>query len=256
MSGDLDAADVGETLRDRPFQAYPALLSTESAAMAWARIGAPAGAVVVADYQASPRGRGGLPWTVESGHGLGFTLVARPVLPPEREGWPYVAASLAVAETIGEQAGLEWPDTVVAGDDQSTLAQLGVYVELGPNRTEWLTVTVLVVQADPPRAGLLATLVAALERRLEDEADTVLTAYRSRCLTLGRQVRARMIPMGHGGPEVNGAAVDVLADGALVVLTARGSRVAVPPQNLGLLEDPEAAPELPRDVLRRLEDRT
>jgi len=61
-----------------------------------------------------------------------------------------------------------------------------------------------------------------------------------------------MIPMGPGGPEIIGEAVDVLADGSLVVLTARGSRVAVPPQNLGLLEEPVDPPEVPPDVRRRL----
>jgi len=64
-----------------------------------------------------------------------------------------------------------------------------------------------------------------------------------------------MIPMGADGPEVVGEAVDVLGDGSLVVLTARGNRVAVPPQNLGLLETPQTPPELPPDVARRLHDR-
>lgn len=254
MSDDLDAAEVAAVLGDRPARAYPALLSTESSAMAWARSGAATGAVVVADYQASPRGRGGLPWTVRAGRGLGFSLVLRPALAPEREGWPYVAASLAVAEVIGH-TGVEWPDTVVDASDQRSVASLGVYVELGPSRTDWVTVTVLVEDTRPPRAPLLGRVVEALERRLGDSADTVLAAYRTRCVTLGRQVRARMIPMGPGGPEVNGEAVDVLADGALVVLTARGSRVAVPPQNLGMLEAPEIPPELPEDIRSRLEAR-
>lgn len=253
MSSDLGAAELAVVLGDRPVRAYPALLSTESDAMAWARGGAATG-VVVADYQASPRGRGGLPWTVHAGRGLGFSLLLRPALAPEREGWPYVAASLAVAEVSGD-AAVDWPDTVVDPSSHLPLAQLGVYVELGPSCTDWVSVTVLIEEAHPPRAPLLGRLVEAIERRLGDEADTVLAAYRSRCVTLGRQVRARMIPMGPGGPEINGEAVDVLADGALVVRTARGSRVAVPPQNLGLLEAPEIPPELPEDIRSRLEGR-
>lgn len=254
MNGDLGVTEVSAALGDRPVRAYLALLSTEAEAMAWARAGAATGALVVADYQASPRGRGGLPWTVQPGRGLGFSLLARPALPPEREGWPYVAASLAVAEVIGDHAALDWPDTVVAPEGEPALARLGCYVELGPDRTDWATITVLVVDAAPPRAALLRQLVDALENRLDAAADTVLSVYRSRCITLGRQVRARMIPMGSGGHEINGEAVDVLADGALVVLTAQGNRVAVPPQNLGLLEAPTAPPELPRDIRRRLED--
>lgn len=252
MSGDLDAEAVAAVLGERPVRAYPALLSTEAAAMAWARAGAPSGAVVVADYQASPRGRGGLPWTVEAGRGLGFSLILRSTLSPEREGWPYVAASLALAETLDDDAQMEWPDTVLG--EGAVLARLGTYVELGPGGTEWLTVTVLVVNAEAPRAALLHGLIRAVELRLEDTEDRILAAYRSRCSTLGRQVRARMIPMGADGPEITGKAVDVLADGSLVVLTTRGSRVAVPPQNLGLLEEPAVEPELPPDVLRRLDD--
>lgn len=233
MSDDLAAAAVTAALGARAVRSYPALLSTEAAAMAWARDAAPTGAVVVADYQASPRGRSGLPWTVEPGHGLGFSLLLRPQLPPEREGWPYVAASLGLADVL-DAPSVEWPDTVMAGD--RTVARLGVHVELGPARTEWATVTVLVDDATPPRAPLLARLAGAVEDRLAEPAETVVAAYRARCTTLGREIRARLIPMGPGGPAVTGEAVDVLDDGALVVRTERGNRVAVRPQNLGMLE--------------------
>ncbi|MDQ3627480.1 MAG: hypothetical protein M3419_01420 [Actinomycetota bacterium] len=243
--GDLSAPAVSMALRGRQVRAYPALLSTEAVAMAWARDGAPSGAVVVADYQASPRGRGGLPWTVRQGHGLGFTLLLRPELPPAREGWPYVAALLALHDILGtDGTGLAWPDTVHAAGG-GILARLGVYVELGPSRTEWISVTVLAEEVPRPRSALLAVLVAALEERLTAPAEEVLADYLPRCSTLGQQRRARLIPMGPGGPEVTGEAVDVLADGALVLLTARGNRVAVPPHNLGLLEEPAGPVEPP-----------
>ncbi|SDY56838.1 BirA family transcriptional regulator, biotin operon repressor / biotin-[acetyl-CoA-carboxylase] ligase [Modestobacter sp. DSM 44400] len=246
VTGDLSAAEVAAALGDRPVRTYPALLSTEAVAMAWAREGAPSGAVVVADYQASPRGRGGLPWIVRPGAGLGFTLLARPGLPPEREGWPYVAALLALYDVLGtDGGGLIWPDTVHAAGG-AALARLGVYVELGQARTEWVSATVLVEDTLPPRAGLLAQLVDALEQRLAAPSDQVLADYLPRCTTLGRRLRARLIPMGPGGPEVTGEAVDVLADGALVLRTARGNRVAVPPHNLGLLEEPQGPIEPPR----------
>jgi BirA family biotin operon repressor/biotin-[acetyl-CoA-carboxylase] ligase len=245
VTGDLGAPEIAAAFGDRPVRTYPALLSTEAVAMAWARQGAASGAVVVADYQASPRGRGGLVWTVRQGHGLGFTLLARPELPPEREGWPYVAALLALHDVLGTpDSALAWPDGVCAADG-TTLARLGVYVELGPARTEWLSVTALVEDASPPRAPLLARLVDALEHRLSAPAEQVLADYLPRCTTLGQQRRARLIPMGPGGPEVTGEAVDVLADGALVLLTARGNRVAVPPHNLGLLEDPAGPVQAP-----------
>jgi BirA family biotin operon repressor/biotin-[acetyl-CoA-carboxylase] ligase len=252
VTADLDPAEVGAVLGDRAVHAYPAVLSTEATAMAWARAGAPSGAVVVADYQASPRGRGGLPWTVRPGHGLGFTMLVRPELPPEREGWPYVASLLALHDVVGtDGAGLAWPDTV-HGTDGAALARLGVYVELGPGRTEWVSATVLVEDASPPRGPLLAALVAALESRLAAPAEQVLADYLPRCSTLGRAHTARLIPMGPGGPEVTGEAVDVLADGALVLLTARGNRVAVPPHNLGMLEEPTGPAQPPERLFGQL----
>jgi len=238
VSADLEPAALAVAVPDREVRSYPALLSTESVAMAWARTGAPSGAMVVADYQASPRGRGGLPWTVRAGHGLGFTLLSRPELAPEREGWPYVTALLALHDVLATAtSSLVWPDELHEPDG-TVLARLGVYVELGPGRTEWVSTTVLVERAAPPRAELLTALLHAVEARLEQPAEQVLKDYRSRCSTLGQQRRARLIPMGPGGPEVTGEAVDVLPDGALVLLTGKGNRVAVPPQNLGLLEEP------------------
>lgn len=238
LTGDLDEAALTELLGDREIRAYPAVLSTEAMAMAWARQGASHGAVVVADYQASPRGRGGLPWTVELGTGLGFTLVLRPGLEPEREGWPYVAALMGLYDVVGGGGRVSWPDEVHGPEDE-VVARLGAYVELGPMRTEWVTVTALVEDAVPPRGALLGRVLAAVEARFAAAAEQVLADYLAVCSTLGQQWRARLIPMGPGGPEVTGKAVDVLADGALVLLTAKGNRVAVPPQNLGLLEPPE-----------------
>ncbi|MCA1720983.1 MAG: hypothetical protein LC779_07775 [Actinobacteria bacterium] len=245
MTGDVSTEAVS-ALGARPVRAYPATLSTETMSMAWAREGAAAGSVVVADYQASPRGRGGLPWVVRPGEGLGFTLLLRPELPPEREGWPYVPALLGLHDVLG--GALVWPDTVTDATG-AVLAALGVYVELGPGRTEWVTVNVLVENARPPRGGLLRDLLASVETRMEQEPEQVLAAYLPVCTTIGQQRRARLIPLGPGGPEVTGEAVDVLADGALVLLTAKGNRVAVPPHNLGLLEEPAAPVQPPERLL-------
>ncbi len=253
MSDDLDQQEISAALGDRAVRAYPALLSTETVAMAWARTGAPSGAVVVANYQASPRGRGGLPWTVRQGQGLGFTLLTRPELAPEREGWPYVPALLALHDVIGPPgSGLEWPDAVHAPDG-NVLARLGVYVELGPSGTQWVSTTVLVEHAAPPRGPLLAELVGALEQRFGAPPGQVLADYLARCTTLGQHKLARLIPMGPGGPEVTGEVVNVLADGALVLLTARGNRVAVPPHNLGMLEEPAGPVEAPERLFGQRE---
>lgn len=250
MTEDLAPERVRSALPDRSVRAYPALLSTEAEAMAWARSGAPHGAVVVADYQVSPRGRAGVPLVSRLGEGLGFSVVLRPEVSVEREGWPYLVGSLAVADVLGrraadevlagtaggEQPRLVWPDKVTT-PKQEHLAHLGLYVQLGPHRVEWEVLTVLVTSVEPPRTELLAELVQAVDTRLREPAEQVLEAYRARCASLGRMLRALLIPVGPSGPQVTGTAVDVLEDGALVLLTSKGNRVAVRPTNLGVLED-------------------
>lgn len=238
VGGDLAKDRLAGELRGRQVRSYPALLATEPEAMAWARAGAPAGALVVADYQAAPRGRGGQPWRVTPGHGLGFSLVLRPQLSPEREGWLYVAASVALADalTTDDDVRLQWPDTVLAVHGSDTRARLGMISQPGEDTAAWAVLTVLVEDAVPPRGPLLARLAAAVEARLDEAPADVLPAYRLNSVTLGQQVHARMMPLGPTGAVISGEAVDVLADGALAVRTARGNRVAVRPQHLGVLE--------------------
>lgn len=239
LSTDLDEASVGEALPGRPVRVYAALLSTEAAATAWAREGAASGSVVAADYQASPRGRAGLPWRVRVGQGLGFSLVLHPRLTPEREGWPYISTLLGISDALGGAGTrLHWPDQV-RSPDGTPMAAMGLTVQLGPGGAEWVVATVLVDQASPPRPPLLAAVVQAVETRADQRPEQVLDDYRLRCTTLGQRLRALLVPVGPAGPQVSGTAVDVLADGALVLLTERNHRVAVRPQSLGLLEPSE-----------------
>ena len=225
--------ELGEALEralpSRPFRFYPAVLSTEADALAWARAGAPQGAVVTAGYQASPRGRAGFEWDV--GDGLAFSLVLRPRLPAPREGWVYTVAVSGLADALGEEATIEWPDTVHCRGVQ--VGAVGAHVEVGPLGVEWAVVNVLIHEPDPE---LVARIVEAIEARLPEASAPVLAAYLRRCDTIGRRVVARLIPLGPGGPEASGIAVSSSPDGSLVVETPEGRRLAIPPQNLGLLE--------------------
>lgn len=231
----LSADALRAVLPQRPVRFYPAALSTEADALAWARTAAPEGAVVVAEYQASPRGRSGRPWQVHPDEDLGFSLVLRPRLPVDREGWLYTVAVSGLADVVDAGATIGWPDEVVTPGGTVTGA-VGVHVELGAHATDWAVVTVHAAQAGPERLPLLARIVEAIERRNTSDPDAVLADYRPRCATLGRRVRARLVPLRPGGPEVVGTAVDALPDGALVIETDGGRRVAVPPRSLGLLE--------------------
>lgn len=232
---DLSTDTLAAELPGRPVRSYPAMLSTEADALAWARADAPGGALVVADYQAAARGRGGWPWQVRPGAGLGFSLILRPRVRAEREGWMYTVATSGLADALGDGATIEWPDEVRR--DGSRIAAVGVQTAERDGRLEWAVLTALVVDAAPPRAPLLGAVVEAIEARHVERSASVLAAYLPRCATLGRDVTARLVPLGPAGPRVTGTAMRSLADGALVIQTAEGRRVAVPPQSLGLLED-------------------
>lgn len=235
VGADLSPAALAAAMPDRPVRTYPALLSTAADALSWARVAAAAGSVVVADYQASPRGRAGLEWQVEAGRGLGFSLVVRPALPAAREGWVYVAATSALAELVDPGATISWPD--VARGDGGRSALVGVETAEEAGRITWAVVNVLLPHVEPPRAGVLARAVGAIEAQLEADPDELLGAYRPRCVTIGHTVTAHLVPVGPNGVTVQGTAVDVATDGALVILTEDGRRVGVRAPHLGYLED-------------------
>lgn len=238
LGGDLDPSVLAPLLPARSVRSYPAVLSTEADALAWARAGAHSGSVVVADYQASPRGRGGLPWETTQGVGLGFSVVLRPELSNARQGWLYTVVAVALSDVIAgdEEDVLEWPDQLVVAGTRA--AAFGVVTDVDPAGVRWAVVNVLIEEAATPRGALLARVVETIEHRLAEDEATVLDDHRRRCATLGETVRARLIPMGPAGVQVEGIAVDVLADGALLIETERASRVAVLPHHLGMLEDP------------------
>ena len=230
--GDLTAEALAPLLAERPLRSYPALVSNASAAFDWAGAGAADGAVIVSDYQLSPRGHGGRPFKMEPGRGLGFAVVIRPSLPQEREGWLYTLATGALAEVVGTGATIEWPDQVhLAGRMSATVAVRTWISDVG---LEWAVVDVLLPDAEPPRGELLAAAVAAIEARRARAPEALIEDYESRCGTLGRQVRVRFIA--GTGPKVEGRAVATLDDGALLLELASGSRAPVRPQDVRAVE--------------------
>lgn len=236
-TSDVSIESLSPLFPGRPVRSYPALVSTEADALAWARAGAPEGALVVAEYQVSARGWGGREWDVRPGLDLAFSLVLRPGPVGGEEGWLYLAASVGLADVLGVGARLRWPDEIRAGGRVAGR----VAVRRGAWPADWAVISVLVVDATPPRGPLLARLVGALEARCRAPAEEVLADYVPRCEDLGRPLRARLLPLGPGGLQVVGRGVEVRGDGALILETAAGSRVPVWPGYVGALEDDPSA---------------
>jgi len=233
LSGDLSPEALARIIPGRGFRAYPAMLSTDSEAAAWARAGAPEGALVVAGYQASPRGRAGISWQVDHDNDLAFSLILRPELPALREGWMYTVSTSGLADSVGEEGRIEWPDEVYVGDRRAGAVGIQMGME---GRNQWAVVTIHVLGASRPRGPLLRQVVEAVEARYRSPDGQTLSDYLPRCRTIGRRVDARLMVAGPTGATVEGRAVGSLPDGGLVLLTDSGSRIVVRPQHLGFIE--------------------
>jgi BirA family biotin operon repressor/biotin-[acetyl-CoA-carboxylase] ligase len=230
-----------------PLRAYRLLASTQTAARAWAAVGAPEGAVILADHQSEGRGRHGRRWTAPRGTALLFSVVLHPRLVLAR--WPEIplAAGCAVADALEDvapiSAQLKWPNDVlvdgwklagilaegVAGDAPRVL--LGIGVNVSQRESDW--------PADlAGRARSLGgfgfvvsreTLLAAILRRLEAWYGVlhdagfapVRDAWRRRGL-LGLRV-----PLEEG----EGTSVDLGPAGELVIQRADGglAHLVAPP---------------------------
>lgn len=202
--------------------------STSDRARALARAGAPHGTLVTAGEQLAGRGRHGRGWSAPPGRALLMSLVLRDA-PPLLA----LSSAVAVAEVVGPQAAIKWPNDVLVGGRKVA----GILAESRPpERWVVLGIGVNVAVRDEDLApelsgraaglglepadveGVLAALVAALERRLAQGPAEILAAYRERDALLGREVRWQ-----HG----EGVACGVDDDGRLLVDRSGGGHVAL-----------------------------
>jgi len=218
--------------------------STNADLLGAARDGAPEGTVLVADHQTAGRGRRDRVWEAPPGSSLLVSILVRPTLPPSRLAVVTHAVALAArdacASVAGVRADLKWPNDLLVGERklagvlaESMLGAAGtvdaVVVGLGLNvnwpadgPNDWPEgSTALNVEAgrSVDRDALLAAMLDGLGRLDEP---IVVSRYRDELGTLGRQVRVEL-----ADELLVGRAVEVRADGALVVAMDDGSRRAV-----------------------------
>jgi BirA family biotin operon repressor/biotin-[acetyl-CoA-carboxylase] ligase len=195
------------------------------------------GLAVVADHQTAGRGRLGRAWTTPPGAALTFSAVVDPRLGDD--WWPLVplAAGCAVATVV--DGALKWPNDVllegskvcgilverVRGPERP-LAVVGIGINVDQTRDELPvpTATSLALAGRrSDRTSLFGAVLDELGARLEAASASppaLVAAYRERCDTLGREVRVDL----PGGEALVGRAVDVDAQGRLVVAGADGTR--------------------------------
>jgi BirA family transcriptional regulator, biotin operon repressor / biotin---[acetyl-CoA-carboxylase] ligase len=221
--------------------------STNDAAMAAGRAGAPEGLAILADRQGSGRGRLGRSWVSLPGLGIYTSILLRPPVPPLLAPLLTLMAGLATAdaiETVGKVTPvLKWPNDVlcdghkVAGilTEMATMGQqigqvaVGVGINVRHRATDFpgdvkdtATSIELVVGRPVDRGEVAAALYNAMDRWYEAfctvGADSILRQVRERTATLGRPVT--VLADGQGW---NGIALDLDTDGALLVRDESGA---------------------------------
>jgi BirA family biotin operon repressor/biotin-[acetyl-CoA-carboxylase] ligase len=214
---------------------------------AYAEQGAGEGLVVLADAQTAGRGRAGRNWYSPPGQSLYLSILLRPDLPPRRIGWLTMLGALAVADAISQfsilnsQLRLKWPNDVllngkkVAGvlvessltGDRLDYAVLGIGLNVNTcfdNAPEEVQMRATSLREalghEVDREVALERLLAAFGTRYATLPASPLADYVRRLDTLGKHVRLQA-----GDETVEGEALRVEDDGALVVMTNGSERV-------------------------------
>lgn len=194
------------------------------------------GQVLIAEHQSAGRGRHDRQW-VSPGEQITMSVGVRvDDVPTAGWGWLSLATGLAVADAVATattvEAGLKWPNDVLAGHGKlagilSEVAQpfavigLGLNVTATPPGVPGATSLRDEGVARPDRDVLIQRILRELGERItgwraSDGADPQLASdYRARSLTLGSRVRAEL----PGGRQITGIARDIDDQGRLILET-------------------------------------
>ncbi len=227
--------------------------STNDAAKEAALQGAPEGTVVVAEAQTAGRGRLGRRWVAPPGTCLLCSLLFRPALPLSRANWLTMITSMAAADAIWKQTGLQvslkWPNDLIVFDPASpgrspawrklagvltetgvkgkrldfVIVGIGINVNVPPDLLPGLAPNATSILAETgeeaDREVLLATFLHQVERRYKaiQAGESPHREWAARLATVGQRVRVST----PAGP-LTGIAEGVDEDGALLLRTADG----------------------------------
>jgi len=196
--------------------------STNADLVAAAMADAPDRTVLAADHQTAGRGRLDRRWDTPPGANLLVSLLIRD-LPdqPQLVTQRLALAALAACSRVADVAPtLKWPNDLLL--DGRKLA--GVLAQAGSSVAGHFVVAGIGINVGwaPEGAALLGPvttprqLLRALLEEYDALPDDVSHAYREHLGTIGQQVRVQL----SGDRELVGRAIDVEADGRLVVLDA------------------------------------
>jgi BirA family transcriptional regulator, biotin operon repressor / biotin---[acetyl-CoA-carboxylase] ligase len=187
--------------------------------------GAPHGSVLIADHQTAGRGRLDRTWDAPPGANLLMSILFRHDLAPLHRLTQRVslAAITACEQIAGVSPVLKWPNDLLL--DGSKLAGVLAQATASKRGVDAVVVGIgLNIGWAPPGAARLPkgsrdAIADALLADLHGQSVDITLAYRQRLATLGQTVRAELPT-----EELVGVAIDIDADGGLVIETADGVR--------------------------------
>lgn len=221
---------------------YETVGSTMDEAFRLAAAGAGSGTVVCAEGQTQGRGRQGREWSSPKGRGLYFSLILRPPWAPGEVAKITFLTAVAVCEAARERTGvparIKWPNDILVG--RNKLAGILTEMNAEVDRVRFVVVGVGLnvntllsqlprgatslkaeTQKSVPRVPLLQDILRSFDRwygfTLQQGPEGLFRRWRELADTIGRRVR-----VGDGAGRVEGKAVDLSADGGLVIVNADG----------------------------------
>lgn len=244
-------AELGSSLLGSRIHAHPSVSSTNDEAFDLAKAGAAEGTLVIADAQTGGRGRLGRKWDSPGGMGLWFSLVLRPDVEVRKSCLISLVGALGVASALrdvyGIGAAVKWPNDVVVGPrkicgilaeselrgGRTSFIVMGVGVnvlqgreEFGPDLGKTATSVRLETGREVRRARVLADLLLALEDKYLQYRAEGFGEARKQLLALspliGKSARVRT-----GRKEVEGTALDIDENGALILRTDSGHLLTI-----------------------------
>ena len=241
----------------RRIELHARLDSTNREAVALGQAGVEHGTLVLADAQTAGRGRMARTWFSPPGMNLYASLVIRPTVDAQRLAawlsWLPLMAAMGAAEaieTVGSLSiGVKWPNDLLINERKvgGILCESGTATGGGPFQVVGLGINVNGALEDFPEdlrgmattlrhesggfidrnrliAQVLEELESCLEEFLQRGQERIALAYRRRCTTIGRTVKALLAD----GTECFGVAHAVDLDGSLTLAQSsmKGNRAA------------------------------
>ena len=233
------------------FTFFPTIDSTNDRLRALARAGAPEGTVLVADHQTGGHGRRGRSFHSPEGVGIYMSILLRPQCAPRELLHLTCATAVAMCDAVeasaGFRPGIKWTNDLVFGKRKlgGILTELGFtpkgevdyaiigiginccqkYTDFPEDIREMAGSLSMAAEREIDRAKVAAAMMEALHtmsQNLLDDKDEILSQYRRDCITVNREV-----VLVRGEEKRYGYAVDIDAEGALVVRFRDGSTEAV-----------------------------